>query len=309
MIVTLTLNPAVDKSTEIDRMVPEKKMRCAPIRIDAGGGGINISKAIQELGGASLAVFPFGGLNGQVLLDLVRSESVTAKPIEVSGETRESFTVTELSTNKQFRYVMPGAALQEGEVEKIRQFLHELEGITYLVCSGSLPGGMTDDFLTEIADIAHKKGFRFIVDTSGAPLKAALQKGIFLAKPNMSELCSLVGKDYLDVSEIDEAAKEVIGSGRCEVLVVSMGATGAMLVTKDTVREFRAPSVRKQTTVGAGDSMVGGMVWMLDQGKPLEEAVRFGIACGTAATINKGTQLFKLDDALRFYEWMKRPTS
>jgi len=308
MIVTLTLNPAVDKSTEIDRMVPEKKMRCAPLRLDAGGGGINVSKAIQELGGTSIAVFPYGGLNGQLLLDLVRSESVTAKPIEVAAQTRESFTVTELSSNKQFRYVLPGAALQEAEVEKIRKFLNELEGVTYLVCSGSLPSGLSDSFLTEIADIAHKKGIHLIVDTSGAPLKAALQEGIFLAKPNMSELCSLVGKEYLDVSEIDDAAKEVIGSGRCEVLVVSMGATGAMLVTKNSVREFRAPSVRKQTTVGAGDSMVGGMVWMLDQGQPLEEAVRFGIACGTAATINKGTQLFKRDDAFRFYEWMKRPT-
>jgi 6-phosphofructokinase 2 len=108
------------------------------------------------------------------------------------------------------------------------------------------------------------------------------------------------------VSEIDDAAKEVIGKGGCEVLVVSMGPTGAILVTKDEVKEFRAPAVRKQTTVGAGDSMVAGIVWMLEQGKSLSDAVQFGIACGTAATINKGTQLFLKADAMRFYEWMRR---
>lgn len=306
MIVTLTLNPAVDKSTEIERLVPEKKMRCAGMLVHAGGGGINVSKAIQELGGQSIAVFPYGGLNGQALLQLVKEESVTAAAIEVAGSTRENFVATETSTNKQFRFVMPGHTLSGEEVTKIKKTIVDMNDVSFLVCSGSLPPGMPDNFLAEIADIAQEKGIKLIIDTSGAPLKAALQKGIYLAKPNLTELCSLVGKDYLDVSEIDDAAREVIGKGGCQALVVSMGPTGAMLVTKDEVKEFRAPAVRKQTTVGAGDSMVAGIVWMLEQGKSLPDAVQFGIACGTAATINKGTQLFLKADALRFYEWMRR---
>lgn len=306
MIVTLTLNPAVDKSTEIERLVPEKKMRCAEMLVHAGGGGINVSKAIQELGGQSIAIFPYGGLNGQALLQLVKEESVTANAIEVRGNTRENFVATETSTNKQFRFVMPGQPLTGEEVAKLRQAILDMNDVSFLVCSGSMPPGVPDDFLAELADIARHKGFKLIIDTSGAPLKAALQKGIYLAKPNLTELCALVGKDYLDVSEIDDAAKEVIGSGGCQVLVVSMGPTGAMLVTKDEVKEFRAPAAKKQTTVGAGDSMVAGIVWMLEGGKSLQEAVQFGIACGTAATVNKGTQLFLRADALRFYEWMQR---
>jgi 6-phosphofructokinase 2 len=306
MIVTLTLNPAVDKSTEIDNLIPEKKMRCAPMQVDAGGGGINVSKAIQELGGASIAVFPCGGINGQVLTALVSNESVTAKAIEIKEETRENFVVNELKTNKQFRFVMPGPSLSGEELNKIKEAISAIDDASFLVCSGSLPPNVSADFIGDIADMAKQKDLRFIVDTSGEPLKAALEKGVYLLKPNLSELCSLVGKDYLDTSEIEDAATQVVNSGKCEVMVVSMGPSGAMLVTKEEIKHFRAPAVKKQTTVGAGDSMVAGIVWMVDQGKPLVDAVRFGIACGSAATINKGTQLFKKEDAFRFYDWMSK---
>lgn len=304
MIVTLTLNPAVDKSTEIKQLVPEKKMRCAPMLVDAGGGGINVSKAIRELGGKSIAVFPCGGINGKLLTDLVNNEDVTAQAIEIREETRESFVVNELQSNKQFRFVMPGPSLSAVELNKIRQAIISLDKASFLVCSGSLPPGVSPEFLGELAEITKQRGVRFIVDTSGPPLKAALEKGVYLLKPNLTELCSLVGKDYLEISEIEEAAMQIINSNNCQVMVVSMGASGAMLVTKNEVKQLKAPTVKKQTTVGAGDSMVAGIVWSIHQGRSLLEAVRFGIACGSAATINKGTQLFKKEDALRFYEWM-----
>jgi 6-phosphofructokinase 2 len=304
MIVTLTLNPAVDKSTETESLVPEKKMRCAAMQVDAGGGGINVSKAIQELGGESIAVFPCGGTNGKVLTALVSNERVRAQAIEIKEETRESFVVNELQTNKQFRFVMPGPCLSDEELIKIKDAVTALDKASFLVCSGSLPPNVPPDFLGELADIARHRGIRFVVDTSGAPLKAAMEKGVYLLKPNLSELCSLVGKPHLDMLEIEDAAMQIIKTEQCEVLVVSMGPSGAMLVTKNEIKQFRAPTVKKQTTVGAGDSMVAGIVWMLDHGKPLADAVRFGIACGSAATINKGTQLFKREDALRFNEWM-----
>lgn len=306
MIITLTLNPAIDKSTDIDRLVPEKKMRCSPMQIDAGGGGINVSKAIQELGGESIAVFPCGGINGQVLTSLVQAEKVTAKAIPIQGNTRENFVTNELETNKQFRFVMPGPELSNEEQKTILDTVASLDPSSFLICSGSLPPNVSPGFLGQIAEIAKDHEVKFIVDTSGPALKAALEKGVFLLKPNMTELCSLVGKEYLEASEIDDAAQELIRNGSCEVLIVSMGPSGAILVTKDRVKHFRAPSVKKQSTVGAGDSMVAGIVWMLEQSKPLEDAVRFGIACGTAATINKGTQLFNRQDAHRFYEWICR---
>ncbi|RYZ30085.1 MAG: 1-phosphofructokinase family hexose kinase [Chitinophagaceae bacterium] len=306
MIVTLTLNPAVDKSTEIENLVPEKKMRCATMQTDAGGGGINISKAIQELGGRSIAVFTCGGINGKVLTHLVNNESITAQAIEIKEETRESFVVNELQTNKQFRFVMPGPSLSAEELQKIKEAVAALDKASFLISSGSLPPNVPAEFLGDLADIARSRGIRFIVDTSGPPLKAALEKGVYLLKPNLTELCSLVSKPHLDMVEIEDAAMQVIQTKQCEIMVVSMGPSGAMLVTKNEIKQFRAPVVKKQTTVGAGDSMVAGIVWMIDHGKSIADAVRFGIACGSAATINKGTQLFKKEDALRFYDWMAK---
>ena len=122
----------------------------------------------------------------------------------------------------------------------------------------------------------------------------------------MSELCFLTGKKYIQTSEIEKAVDQVMSENSCEVLVVSMGPSGAMLATKNFKKRFPAPVVKKISTVGAGDSMLAGIAWMLEQEKSLEEAVQFGIACGTAATINKGTQLFNKEEALRLFEWMKR---
>lgn len=301
MIATLTLNPALDKSTEVERLVPEKKMRCAEPFITPGGGGINVSKAIKELGGESLAVFPCGGLNGSMLQNQLRELSINVDAIPVAGDTRENFAVNELSSGKQYRFIMPGAPLNAKDLANIREHLWKAEGLRYLVCSGSLPPGVPDDFIAEIAAIATKKRFRLVVDTSGRSLQKALETGVYLVKPNMTELCSLAGKDYLEGPEIKNAAMAIVSKHQTEIVVVSMGPAGAMLVTKGECKSFPAPVVKKLNTVGAGDSMVAGIVWMLATGKPLIEAVRFGIACGTAATVSKSSKLFNKADAERFY--------
>jgi 6-phosphofructokinase 2 len=305
MIVTLTLNPALDKSTEVDRLVPEKKMRCPNLAVEAGGGGINVSKAIKELGGESIAIFPYGGLNGEVLLELLSEKKILTKGIKVDQNTRENFVVNEESTNRQYRFVMPGLTMIREDLLKIKDAILSIKDASYLVFSGSLPEGLPENLIMErVAEIANEKGMKLIVDTSGESLKVALDKGVHLLKPNLSELCSLVGRESLELSEIDAAAQEVMSSGKCEAIVVSMGPAGAMLFTKKSSKKFTAPVVKKLTTVGAGDSMVAGMSYMLEQNKSLEEAVQFGIACGTAATMNKGTQLFRKGDALRLYDWM-----
>lgn len=307
MIVTLTLNPAVDKSTEVDRLVPEKKMRCPNLTVEAGGGGINVSKAIKELGGESVALFPYGGLNGELLLELLAEKSIPTRGIKVNQMTRESFVVNETSTNRQYRFVMPGPTLDEEDLLNLRDAFLSIDNPTFLVMSGSFPEGMpTTRIIQRVAQFAKENGMKLIVDTSGDTLKTALDTGVHLIKPNLAELCSLVNKESLELSEIDAAAQEVIKSKGCEVVVVSMGPAGAMVISKDVSRKFTAPVVKKLTTVGAGDSMVAGITWMLEQKKSIEEAVQFGIACGTAATMNKGTQLFKKEDAFRLYEWMRK---
>lgn len=305
MIATITVNPALDKSSSVDKLVPEKKMRCSPAAVEAGGGGINVSKAIKKLGGESLAIFPVGGTNGDIFKKLLDKEGFNYKGLPVASETRESITIHELSSNAQYRFVMPGQGLNAADVENFLTLIHSLSPFPdVIVASGSLQPGVPDNFFASLSKMAKQKCVKFFADTSGEPLKLAVEEGVYLLKPNLSELCLLSGKSYLELDEVDKAAKQLINSGRCEVIVVSMGPAGAMLVTKDRLEKVAAPTVKKMTTVGAGDSMVAGMAWMLEQNKPLSEMVRFGVACGTAATMNTGTQLFKKEDVWKLYEWI-----
>jgi len=305
LVVTLTINPAVDKSTNIDRLIPEQKLRCEPPRFDAGGGGINVSKGIKRLGGSSTAIFTAGGPSGQVLEDLLEKEGVDSKVIATQAWTRENFIVAETSTNAQYRFGMPGAALSADEKAAFLEALSQSKA-DYVVASGSLPPQMEVDFYEKVAVIANKMGARLILDTSGESLKAACDEGVFLLKPNIGELEALVGAKDLQMDDVDEAARMLIGDGKCEIVIVSMGPKGAILVTKDLCEHIPAPPVQKRSTVGAGDSMVAGMTWALTQGFSYPEMLRWGVACGSAATMNEGTQLFHLADVKRLLDWLKR---
>ena len=303
-IVTLTINPAIDKSTKFSGLIAEQKIRCEEPRFDAGGGGINVSKAIARLGGKSLAVFTAGGASGQLLEDLVVKESIDYQVVKTKNWTRESFTAVDTITNSQYRFGMPGAELSREESDEILLKIEQLQP-EFLVASGSLSPKIGDDFYEKVAAVSRKIGSKLIIDTSGEPLKRAIDEGVFLLKPNVSELAKLVGAETLEMDEVDDAARDIISKGGCEIVVVSLGSQGAMLVTKDFCEHIPAPPVQKKSTVGAGDSMVGGMVWALSTGKTLQEMLRWGVACGSAATMNEGTQLFKNEDAQRLYGWLQ----
>ena len=304
-IVTLTLNPTVDKSTTINEMIPEQKLRCAPPRFEPGGGGINVSRALKRLGVDSLAVFPASGTTGLLLQQLLSQEDIAQQPVATVNWTRENFIVVDTSTNHQYRFGMPGSALSEIEQQQILDTLAALTPAPdYLIISGSLPPGVEPEFLGRVVRLVRGTGTRIIADTSGPALHALLAEGIYLAKPNLGELSRLAGQDDLDRSSVDAAARQLIARGQCEIVVVSMGAEGAYLATRDVVDHVAAPAVKKLSTVGAGDSMVAGLVYALSTGQPVREAVRLGVACGTAATMNPGTELFRKEDAERLYSEM-----
>lgn len=303
-IVTLTLNPALDKSTSVQHLIPEQKLRCDPMQLDAGGGGINVSKGIAKLGGNSIAVFPAGGHNGRVLQEIVEKNGVKTHVIEIAAETRENIAVNEIKTNQQYRFTLPGAPLKPEEADACLEAALSLNpGI--LVASGSLPPGLPETYYEKIAAAAGKKGIKFILDTSGKPLQAAADQGLFLLKPNLGELSALSGVENLEMNQVDDAALEIIHQGKCEVVVVSLGPQGALLVTKEGFEHIPAPMVTKKSTVGAGDSMVAGMVWALSTGKSYREMVQTGVACGSAATMNTGTQLFEKKEMERLLGWIK----
>ena len=237
---------------------------------------------------------------------MLENEAVPSVIIYTEHETRENIIVLEESTNHQFRFGMPGTELKETEWKKILQVMEETKDARFIVASGSLPPGVPEDIFARVGAIAKKKNAKFIADTSGDALKYAVNEGVFLLKPNLGELSSLVNKDYLQPDEISSAARQIVETGNCEVVVVSMGKEGAMLVTKDIAKQIRSPEVEKKSTVGAGDSMVAGIVLSLARNKNLVEAVQYGIACGTAATMNEGTGLCKLKDVIKLSEIIQK---
>jgi len=304
-IVTLTVNPSLDKSTKFTGLLPEQKIRCEAPHFDAGGGGINVSKAISRLGGSSLCIFTSGGPSGKRLEELILKENIDIRAISVEQETRENLIALETHTNAQYRFGFPGGVISDEEMAAVLETIQESKS-KYIVASGSLNEGLPSDFYQHIAKIAQASGARFIADTSGEALQKVLETGVYLVKPNVGELAKLVGVERLHTEEVDEAARQLIDNRSAEIVVVSLGPQGAVLVTKDQTEYIPAPNIAKKSTVGAGDSMVGGMVWALAQGKSLKEVAQWGVACGSAATMNDGTQLFKAEDANRLFEWLKK---
>ncbi len=300
-IVTLTLNPSLDKSTHFTGLVPEKKIRCEKPRYDAGGGGINVSKAISKLGGNSLCVFTSGGSTGELLEELVTNEGIESYVLKTKNWTRENFIAFENATQVQYRFGFPGNELSEEEKQSILSKVSELE-TSYLVISGSLNEGLHPSFYQKIIEIAQQSGTKIIVDTSGEALQKVVETGAYLIKPNIGELAKLMGVERLELPEVEQAAKDLIAKGSAEIVVVSLGADGAILVTKEETHLVKAPKVEMKSTVGAGDSMVGGMVWALSQNKPLKEVIQLGVCCGTAATMNEGTQLFRREDVEKLFK-------
>jgi len=304
-IVTLTLNPTVDKSTTADQIIPDQKLRCAAPKFEPGGGGINVSRALKRLGAESLAVFPVGGPTGGLLRELLTAEQIQQQPVEMTSRTRENFIVVDASTSQQYRFGMPGTALSSDEQQQILHTLQHLPAVPdFLVISGSLPPGVESDFLVKVIRMAKAAGTKVVVDTSGPALQQVLEEGVYLIKPNVGELSKMAGVEELDNEAVVEAAQALVQYDRCEIVVVSLGPQGACIVAKDLVDYVPAPAVKKRSTVGAGDSMVAGLVYGLSTGLSIRETARLGVACGSAATMNPGTELFKKDDVDKLYRWL-----
>jgi 6-phosphofructokinase 2 len=301
MLLTITLNPCVDKSTAVPLLEPEAKLRCTQMVNEPGGGGINVSKALKKLDLDALALFPAGGHNGRMLCGLLADAGISHHAVECSVETRENWVVFESDTAKQFRLTFPGNPVKE---DTIARLIDEIRAYSpeYVIASGSLPPGLPHHFYASIVETATAAGSRCIVDTGGPALRALAGKKAFLIKPNVSELCRLLQVEKLAQNEVDDAALQVVSEGYAENVAVSMGPAGAWLVNAQEKHFVKAPVVKRVSTVGAGDSMVAGMTAMLCQGRSLREAVAFGVACGSAATMNPGTRLFNKEDAWRLFE-------
>jgi 6-phosphofructokinase 2 len=302
-IITITMNPALDKSATVANVVPEDKLRCSSPSWQPGGGGINVARVAHRMGATPLAVFPAGGHTCTLLTQMLLDEGISTSVVPVLGTTRESLAVYEEATGLQYRFNFPGPELSEADCDNcLSTVMQVIEPESYLVLSGSLPPGVSADFYGRLVEATRAHGVRLIVDSIGDPLRSALAAGVYLIKPNLRELHQFAGRVLERESDQEDAAMKLIETGQCEVVLVSLGAAGVMLITEDGVRYLRAPTVPIRSKVGAGDSMVGGLVWSLAQGHDLVTAVRYGVAAGSACVMTPGTELAYQEDVERLYQ-------
>ena len=293
------MNPAVDVSTSVKKMLPFTKMRCAQAQRDPGGGGINVARVLGRLGTGATAIYPAGGATGQLLATLVEREGVPSIVIPTLNDTREDITIFDETTREQFRLVFPGALLSDREWQ---QCLASIAGIapapTFVIASGSLPAGVPHDFFGRVAQTSNARS-RTIVDTSGPFLKAALEAGVYLIKPNLREFKELAGITSADEAALVEAGRRLFDRYRLEIIALSMGPAGALLITRDMALRANGLPIEPISVSGAGDSFLGAMLWSLVNGHGLEIALRYGVAGGSAALLNPGTELCRPEDVHR----------
>lgn len=301
-IVTLTMNPALDLSTSVDKVVSTHKLRCSGARFDPGGGGVNVARVIQRLGGRATALYAVGGPLGDLYRGLLESELDDAQAIKIDGNTRQSFNVTETSSGDEYRFVLEGPKWEERERRTVLDRLEDaLTDNGYLVVSGSLPEGVPDDFTARVAQVAKKAGARCVVDASGASLEAALAEGVFLVKPNQRELRDLTGAKLDSREEQEEVLQRILDDGGAEVVALSLGGDGALIATADDVFHLAAPEVEARSAVGAGDSFVAALTLRLADGGSLQDAARYAVAAGAAALLTEGTEMCRDEDVERLY--------
>jgi 6-phosphofructokinase 2 len=300
-IVTVTLNPALDVWATTALVAPERKLHCTDAEYTPGGGGINVARALRQLGVEARALFPSGGSTGELLCDLLLGEGTAIEPIPVAGTTRESLAVREAATGRYFRFVLPGPVVTHDELERcIAVVRRRVTPQTLVVISGSLPEGMAPERLALVIAAAQEAGAAVIVDTSGAALDVAARCGVLLLKPSLNELRRHAGRDLPTDAAIVEAACALRDLGPTGAVLVSLGSAGALLVSRGEPAIFvAAPIVPIVSAVGAGDSLVAGVALALQRGCDLQEAARWGVAAGTAATLSADHALCDRADMLR----------
>jgi 6-phosphofructokinase 2 len=302
-VVTLTPNPAIDIAVHVPQLVPSHKLRCDDVRRDPGGGGINVARVVHRLGGETLAIYPAGGGPGNELQSLLDLEGLQHRPVRVAGRTRESFNVTEDCTREQYRFVLPGEPMSTGECNSCIVAAHSfLNDSDFLVGSGSLPPGTTMDLYARLFSGAKSKGAKTVIDSQGESLRLALASGVSILKASARELSEYLQFAPSSLRQWRDTITNLVKTGRAETVVVTLGEQGAILGDGNSSWHAAVPTVLPLTTVGAGDSFLGGLLVKFLQGDAFDVALRHAAAAGTAALLTSGTGLCDPADVAKLSE-------
>lgn len=305
-VLTITANPALDVSAVTQHIRPTSKLRCDQVERHPGGGGINVARVLHRLGVECCAVYPEGGTNGALLTALLTDEGFAMQTVSIAGLTRESFTVQDASTAQEYRFVLPGPQLSADDVAALLQRVQSaltqtVDAPRWLVASGSLPPGAPLTFYATLAHMARQRGARLVVDSSGTALKAAMDEGVYLIKPSIRELRELSGLALTTLQQVADVAAMLVREKKAQVVVVSLGSDGALMVSDDGFWYAPALQVPVVSAVGAGDSFVAGMVAALSRNETLPDCFKWGVACASASLATAGTALCDVSNVRRLH--------
>lgn len=302
-ILTITLNPTVDISVAADDIMPDRKLRCTAPLTNPGGGGINVSRAIHELGGNSTAFVAAGGPTGDKLMHLLAEIGIGLAPFPAPGETRQSISTTDLSTGEQYRFILPGPTWGKRDMDKaLARIVRAAPEGGIVVLSGSQPPGLPEDFPARLASRIARTRSRLFLDTSGKALQHLLNDDLRpadLLRMDDLEAEALAGRPLEDAADRADFAQSLVARGIAHAVIIAQGAEGNVLAT--ATERYRAvpPVVPVTSRVGAGDSFVGAFTLALARGKPMSEALRFGTAAAAAAVMTPATDLCRARDVRR----------
>ncbi|GIN56327.1 tagatose-6-phosphate kinase [Lederbergia ruris] len=289
MIVTVTLNPAVDIAYKVDHFKIGHGHRVEPGRKTAGGKGLNVSRVLKKLGENPVCTGFLGGNNGKWIMDQLGQEELEHTFIEIKGETRTCLAFLDEELGTQTELMEKGPVVSEEEQEEFEEVLKQLMSEAgMIIASGSLASGIPASYYREIGEWARAVHIPILLDTSGEALEKGIEGKPFLIKPNKDELCNYMNQPDLTLDEMIAAAKKICGQG-VQYVLVSLGKEGAILVGNDHFLKAEIPTVQVVNPVGSGDSMLAGMAYALQKKYSLEECLKWACACGTANAMEQGT--------------------
>jgi len=304
-IVTLSLNPTIDVSSEAEAVRPTHKTRTQNEVFEPGGGGINVARVVQELGADTEAICLAGGASGTLLDELLSRVGLPRHIVRIEGNTRMALMVYERSAGLEYRFIPSGPHIAPQEIDACIAAIRAAE-FDCLVASGSVPAGCSPDILARIGDIAAEKGAPFILDSSGVGLTETIGRTpLRLIKPSLNEFQAFVGRKLDGPAEVGAAALALVRTGKAEIVAVTLGMDGAVIASRDGAIRITAPKVEARSAVGAGDSFVAGMTVALLDGRAAADAALLGTAAGAAAALNPGTGVCARDDILRLYKSLR----
>jgi 1-phosphofructokinase family hexose kinase len=285
MFLTVTLNPALDKTLFIDRNSPKVTVRASRVADLAGGKGVNVARALRSLvvgQGEVLALLPSGGHSGAHLVSLAHAEGLDVVAVPIEGQTRTALTIQEEATGEYWHYLEPGPELSPAEMSRLKaSFDRILPARHTVVISGSLPSAGAAPLVAWVLERAKAAGKRVALDSFGPLLKESLLAGAWLVKPNLEELEATLGVRLSSVGERFEALEQAAARGTA-LAVLSLGAEGALAVAAGRRWQIHPPAVVEVNDLGGGDSMVAGICWAAAVGYSTEDCLRWGAACGAA---------------------------